>query len=177
MRNLVIEHSQQISDTCRRRLHEQGFRNLSDAELANHKFGIRFAYYLCGSLVLVGLITHSVPLLSVMLGIAVLGMLPPYHPLDYLFNGLVRHLVGRPRLLRRANQSRFACAIATIFLSGIVYGFIVGKDILAYLLGGMLLISAFLVSVFDICIPSKIYNALFERKSAPSDIPAGVDGN
>jgi hypothetical protein len=34
-----------------------------------------------------------------------------------------------------------------------------------YVVGAALLTSAFLVSVFDFCIPSKIYNALFERKS------------
>jgi hypothetical protein len=164
-----------LSDTRRKRLEEQGFRGLTATELASHKFGIRFAYYLCGSLVLTGLITHSVPLLAVMLAIAVLGMLPPYHPLDYLFNGVVRHLVGKPKLVKRANQARFACAKATVLLGGIVYCFYNGKDTIAYALGGILIASAFLVSVFDICIPSKIYNALFDRSSASTDISVTAD--
>lgn len=153
----------QISGTRQRRLEQQGFRNLGTEELTRQKFGIRFAYYLCGSLVLVGLILKSVPLLAAMLVIAILGMLPPYHPLDYLFNFVVRHLVGKPKLVKRSNQGRFACAIATLFLVGIVYAFYTGQFTLGYLLGGGLIVSAFLVAVLDICIPSIIYNALFER--------------
>jgi hypothetical protein len=160
-------------DGHRKRLEEQGFRGFSDAELDSHKFGIRFAYYLCGSLVLTGLVFQSVPLLSVMLGIAILGILPPYHPFDYLFNGVVRHLVGKPKLVPRAAQARFACVNATLMLGGIVYCFSTGRDTIAYVLGGILLVSTTLVSTMDICIPSKIYNALCERDSSPT--PASIE--
>jgi hypothetical protein len=153
-----------FSKIRRKRLEEQGFRGLSDAELAGHRFGIRFAYYLCGSLVLIGLVLKSIPLLVLMLGVAIWGMFPPRHPLDYVFNGVVRNIVGKPKLLPRAGQGRFACMMASILLAGIVVCFFYGKDMAAYILGGAMLSSAALVSVMDICIPSKIYNAIFERK-------------
>jgi hypothetical protein len=163
-----------VSPTCRRRLEEQGFRGLSDSQLAEHKFGIRFAYYLCGTLVLIGLLFQSIPLLSVMLVIAALGMVPPRHPLDYLFNGVVRHLVGRPKLAARANQGRFACAMATVLLAGIIYSFYIEAYAAGYVLGAVLMISATLVSTLDICIPSKIYNVLFERSGAGTTHETGA---
>jgi hypothetical protein len=154
------------SETRRARLEEQGFRGLSDVDLNSQKFGIRFAYFVCGLLVLIGLIFKIIPLLLVMLVIAALGMLPPHHPLDYLYNGTVRHLLGKPTVVPRAAQGRFACAIATLLLAGTVYSFWSGLNILAYVLGGILVTSAALVSLLDICIPSKIYNFLFERGSS-----------
>jgi hypothetical protein len=153
-------------ESRRVRLEEQGFRGLSDTNLESQKFGIRFPYFVCGTLVLIGLILKSIPLLLVMLAIAALGMLPPRHPIDYLYNGIVRHLLGKPKVVPRAPQGRFACAIATLLLGGTVYCFSLGLNIVAYVLGGILLTSAALVSFLDICIPSKIYNLLFERRDS-----------
>ncbi len=39
----------------RRRLETQGYLGFTDTELNDFKFGIRFAYYLCGSLMVIGL--------------------------------------------------------------------------------------------------------------------------
>lgn len=165
-----MSSTEPLSGRRRQRLWEQGFRDMTGAELADHAFGIRFAYYLCGSLVLVGLITKNIPLLSAMLVIALLGMLPPYHPLDYLFNGVVRHIFQKPKLVKRAAQARFACMMATMLLGGIIYSFATGRDTLAYALGAILMISATLVSTMDICIPSKIYNALFQKSGKDESV-------
>ena len=165
-----MSNAEPLSGRRRQRLWEQGFRGMTDVELAGHAFGIRFAYYLCGSLVLVGLITKSIPLLSAMLVIAILGMLPPYHPLDYLFNGVVRHIFNKPKLIKRAAQARFACMMATVLLGGIIYSFATGRDTQAYVLGAVLMISATLVSTMDLCIPSKIYNALFQRSGKDGSV-------
>jgi hypothetical protein len=158
-----------ISTRSKNRLKEQGFRGFTDSELGQHRFGIRFAYFTCMSLVIIGLAFKNQPFLLIANAVALLGMLPPNHPLDYIYNYAVRHLVGRPRLPRRANQSRFACFMATVMLGVINYYFYLGNFTVVYAVGAALLTSAFLVSVFDFCIPSKIYNALFERKSKVMD--------
>ncbi|MDZ7647809.1 MAG: hypothetical protein U5K54_11845 [Cytophagales bacterium] len=80
-----------ISPVRRKRFETQGYFGFTDAELNDFKFGIRFAYYLCGSLVIIGLLTTNMKVLSAAMIIAFFGMLPPYHPFDYLYNYAVRH--------------------------------------------------------------------------------------
>lgn len=52
--------TQLISATCKRRLHVQGYQKYSDTELNDYKYGIRFAYALCITLVAIGLILNSI---------------------------------------------------------------------------------------------------------------------
>ena len=152
-----------ISSWSKQRLNEQGLRGFTDAELSRHRFGNRFAYTICLSLVVIGLASKMQAFLLIANAIALLGIFPPHHPLDYIYNYGFRHLIGRPKLPPRANQSRFACVLATIMLMFINYSFYEGMYTAGYLVGAGLLISAFLVSFTDLCIPSLIYNALFER--------------
>jgi hypothetical protein len=154
-----------LSPVTRRRLEAQGYLGFSDAELREFRFGIRFAYYMCGLLVLSGLIFSRVELLFVAMGVAFLAMFPPYHPFDYLYNYAVRHLLGKSKLPPRANQGRFACAIATVWVGGIIWLLRINLDVWANIAGGMLLFVATLVSTTDLCIPSIIYNFMFKRHS------------
>jgi hypothetical protein len=155
-----------ITAACRKRLQEQGYQNYSDQELSEYKFGIRFAYYLCGSLVILGLSLTSLKILAAAMTIAFLGSLPPYHPFDYLYNYGVRHIIDKPKLPPRSNQGRFACGIATIWLGVVIYLFYSELYVWGYLAGGILVLVAALVSTMDICIPSMVYNALFQKKEA-----------
>ncbi len=148
----------------RRRLETQGYIGFTDSELNDFKFGIRFAYYLCGSLVILGLSLTNLKILSAAMIIALWGTLPPYHPFDYLYNYVVRHLVNKPKIPPRSNQGRFACGIATVWVSGIIYLFYVGLNFWGYLAGGILVLIATLVSTLDICVPSMIFNFLFTKK-------------
>jgi hypothetical protein len=155
-----------ITPSRRKRLEAQGYMGFTDTELNNFRFGIRFAYYLCGSLVILGLLFTSIKILSVAMVIAAIGTLPPYHPFDYLYNYIVRHLINKPKMPPRANQGRFACGIATVWLAGIIYLFYIGLNIWGYIAGGILVSIATLVSTTDICIPSIIYNFLFKGKTS-----------
>lgn len=150
----------------KKRLEVQGYCGYTGAELNDFKFGIRFAYYLCGTLVLLGLLLSSQEILATAMGIAFLGSFPPYHPFDYLYNYVIRHLLGKPKMPPRSNQGRFACGIATIWLGVTIYLFYAGLTRWAYLAGSILVFVAALVSTLDICIPSMIYNYLFRFRKA-----------
>ena len=154
-----------ISPVRQKRLEAQGYCGFTVAELTDFKFGIRFAYYMCGSLVVIGLLTTNLYVLGAAMTIAFLGTLPPYHPFDYLYNYVVRHLLHKPKLPPRTNQGRFACGIATVWLSVVIYLFYNGLHVWGYIAGGVLVSVATLVSTMDICIPSIIYNFLFKGKS------------
>lgn len=153
-----------ISPLRRKRLETQGYTGFSDDELNNFKFGIRFAYYLCGSLVVLGLLLTSLKILAAAMVIALFGTFPPYHPFDYLYNNVIRHFINKPKMPHRSNQGRFACGIATVWLCGTIFLFYSGFNVWGYLAGGILVSIATLVSTMDICIPSLVYNFLFKRQ-------------
>ena len=157
------KQSDMISPVRRKRFETQGYNGFTDSELNDFKFGIRFAYYLCGSLVLLGLLFTNMKILCAVLVIAIVGTLPPYHPFDYLYNLGIRHLINKPKMPPRSNQGRFACAMAAVWLVGIIYLFYAGLNVWGYIAGGVLVFVAALVSILDICIPSMIYNFLFRR--------------
>jgi hypothetical protein len=152
-----------ISPTCRKRLHVQGYEHFSDKELNDYKFGIRFAYACCITLVVFGLIFQSIPILAIAAIIAFAGAFPPYHPFDYLYNYGVRNLLGKPKLPPRTNQGRFACGIASVWLSITIYLLYNNYTLFGNILAIALLAVGTLVVTTDICIPSMIYNGMFKK--------------
>src|SRR4051794_25644064 len=96
-----------ISAGSKRRLGIQGYGHCSDEALSEYRFGIRSAYAACGTLVLAGLVYNNIAILILATGIAFMGTFPPYHPLDYVYNHLFRHLVKKPAIPPRPVQSRF----------------------------------------------------------------------
>lgn len=145
------------------RIKEQGYSSgYSKEEICRHAVGNRFAYQMCTLLFTTGIILTNIPILAVAALIAALTVLLPYHPFDYLYNLSLRYLLNRPKLPPRSPQAKFACGMATICLGTIIYFFYEALFFWGYFLGGMLFVVAILVSTIDFCIPSKIYNALFQ---------------
>lgn len=152
-----------LSPTTKRRLIVQGYNCYSDKELNDYKYGIRFAYYLCDSLVILGLLLTNLWILAAAMTIAFLGWLLPKHPFDYVYNYGVRHLLNKPIIPARTSQVRFACGIAAVWLCVTIFLFYSGLYVWGYIVGGILVSVATLVATTDICIPSMIYNALFRK--------------
>ena len=152
-----------ISSACRKRLHAQGYDTYTDKELSNYKFGIRFAYAGCITLVAIGLYFQSIPILTITATIAFAAAFPPYHPFDYLYNYGVRHLLGKPKMPPRTHQARFACGIASVWLVTVIYLLYTNHTMAANVLAIILFLVGALVTTTDICIPSMIYNALFKK--------------
>ena len=154
-----------LSPTTKRRLIVQGYNCYSDKELNDYKYGIRFAYYLCDLLVILGLLLTNLWILAIAMTIAFFGWLLPKHPFDYLYNYVIRRMINKPKIPTRTNQVRFACGIAASWLCGTIFLFHYGLNIWGYLAGGLLVSLATLVATTDICIPSMIYNALFNKQT------------
>ncbi len=146
-------------------LKAQGYCNLSDTEISELAFGNRFAYILCGSIVAVAVATAHIPTLIAMTIVAFLGIILPYHPFDYIYNHLLRSMLNKPKLPARSKQLKFACIIATLWLTATTYLFYTGSDIAGYVLGALLVAVAFIVSATDFCIPSMIYNFIFKVRN------------
>ncbi len=155
--------NQILSPACRRRLEIQGYLNFSDKDLLTHRLGIRFAYWVCITLASIGIVTENVGFILTVAVLAFVASFPPYHPVDYIYNHGIRHLLKRPKLPPRTKQGRFACGVATLWLLATAYLFANGKPILGFTLGFSLVCVGLLVSATDICIPSMIYNHLFKK--------------
>ena len=147
---------------------EQGYFHKTDAEVEALAFGNRFAFRLCTTFLLIGWITANVWILGGMMLVAFLGIVLPHHPFDYIYNHLLSERMGKPKLPRRSNQLKFACSLATILIGVIIGLFASGMTTAGYVFGGTIMIIPILVSTIDLCIPSKIYNALFLSKEGAS---------
>jgi hypothetical protein len=147
------------------RIKEQGYdTRFTDEEISQHAAGNRFSFQMCTLLFTIGLILTSIPILTIAAIIAFLTVILPYHPFDYLYNHIVRYWLNRPKLPQRTNQAKFACGIASVWLGVIIYLFYNSQFVWGYVLGGILLVVALLVSTVDFCIPSLIYNKLFRKR-------------
>ncbi|UCH48701.1 MAG: DUF4395 family protein [Betaproteobacteria bacterium] len=149
-----------ISAFSRDQLERQGILGFSDAELATHRPGLPFAYQMCFTVTLIGIVLQSIPVLAVAMVAALGAVVLPKHPFDYLYDVTLGPPRNKPKLPRRSAQGRFACAIATLWLGATIYLFASGSNVAGIVLGCLLLIPASLVGFFDICIPSAFYNLI-----------------
>lgn len=143
-------------------LKAQGYFKHSDTEISELAFGNRFAYVVCGGIVAIAVATAHIPTLIFMAIVAFFGIILPYHPFDYIYNHVLRGMLNKPLLPPRSKQLKFACVIATLWLIATTYLFYSGLYIAGYVLGGLLVAVAFIVSTTDFCIPSMIYNYIFK---------------
>jgi hypothetical protein len=149
--------------TARRLLWIQGFRDLDDAALAEVGPWLRWSPAICATFMALGTILASPPLLWTLAAFAALGAALPFHPFDLVYNHLVRRVTRTRPLPHHGPQRRFACGLATAWLVVTGLAFHGGATTAGYVLGGVLTGVALLVATTHFCIPSLVYNALFER--------------
>lgn len=146
------------------RLRTQGYTCQSDEELSSLAFGNRFAYRACVILLIPGVVLANIPLLLIMMFFAFLGVVLPNHPFDYIYNHLLSKRMKKPQLPPRSVQLKFTCSLATLWIGATAYLFYIELMLAGYILGGLLIGTALLVSTIDLCIPSMIYNSLFLKR-------------
>jgi hypothetical protein len=143
-------------------LRTQGYCNYSDSKLSKLAYGNRFAYYICSSLLLAGVILANIPILATMMIVSIFGVILPNHPFDYVYNNIISSALNKPKLPPRSKQLKFACIISSVWLAATIFLFYTGLTTAGYIVGGIQFSIAFLVSTTDVCIPSLVYNFLFK---------------
>lgn len=146
----------------------QGYFHLPDGEVTDLAFGNRFAYILCGTMLTVGVLMANIPILAAMATIAFLSVILPNHLFDYPYNHIIRHILHKPKLPPRSKQLKFACSIATLWISVTTYLFYTGLVVAGYVMGSFLLSVVFILVTTDFCIPSYIYNLIFTAENVRS---------
>ena len=152
-----------VNPTVRSRLEAQGFCGLDDATLAQLAPWMRWSPALCTVAMTVGVALMSPAVLWTLGGIALVGAFLRFHPFDLLYNYGARYLTRTGPLPKQGPQRRFACGIAAIWLAATGWAFYVGSTTIGFALGIPLILVAALVSVTHLCIPSLIYNTIFNR--------------
>ena len=156
--------TKELSAVGLKRLRAQGYTSQSDQELCQLAFGNRFAYQSCVTILIIGVTLSSIPILTVMTFVALLGVILPNHPFDYLYNLVLSKRMKKPQLPPRSAQLKFACTIATLWIGTTTYLFYQGMMISGYVIGGLLIGTVMLVATIDFCVPSIVYNALFSKQ-------------
>ena len=150
-----------ITPTIKRRLEIQGFTDVDPAVLEETAPWLRFAYGLCAVLATVGVALASPVILLGLTFFSAWGAGSPIHPFDYIYNYGIRYATGTGPLPERGAPGRFACGLGTVWLVVTAWAFYTGMMLTGYILGGLLVLVAVLVSTIHFCIPSLIYRMIF----------------
>jgi len=143
----------------------QGYGSLSDGERRSLWLGLRFSPVLCLIGIALGTALASPALLLVMAVTAgVGGFLTAKHPFDYVYDAVLRPLLGGPRVPPSPAPRRFACQMATPWIAAIAIALWVGAPTVAWVLAVPLLVVAAANTATNWCLPSLIYGLLHRRQ-------------
>jgi rhodanese-related sulfurtransferase len=136
---------------------QQGY-DYTPAELNELTWALRFTPSICMAVAIVGLATAQP---AIHFGLAALGMLPfgfpSAHPVDNLYNRLLRPLWDGVRLPPNPLPRRIACFMGGAMNLGIGIAFVGGSPVIAYALGGVLIALQLVVISSHFCLASWMF--------------------
>jgi hypothetical protein len=142
-------------------LDQQGFGNLSEAAKARQAWPLRFTPAVCITVVAVGLALQSPVMVGAVALVGVTGVLfPNGMVVDLLYNAVVRHLVGAPRLPPTPRPRRFSYLISTVLLTGSAVALQLGWTGLGVVLGGTVVVAGAVLTTTLWCLGSWIFRTL-----------------
>ncbi len=141
-----------------RSLFQQGYQRFTPVELKQLEWGLRFTPAVCSLIAAYGLYTQQ-PM--ILFAVAVLGgwafFFPAAHPMDLIYNHLVRPLFGAVKLPENPLQRRLACLSAGIMNVAAGILFLLELPIAAYVVGISLLVLQAIVIFTHFCTLSWMY--------------------
>lgn len=93
------------------------------------QYGMRFSYPLYISLVALGIFLVNPYILSFAAIIALLGVILPMHPFDYVYNYAVTKLIGTSRIPGRGTEHQVNSTVALIFNLGVIASIAFGMQL------------------------------------------------
>ena len=144
----------------------QGYGGLSDSERRSLWLGLRFSPILCLTGIALGTALASPALLlAIALTAGIGGFLTPKHPFDYVYDAVLRPLLGGPSVPPSPAPRRFACQMATPWIAAIAVAFWAGAPTVAWVLAVPLLMVAAANTITNWCLPSLIYGLLHRQQA------------
>ena len=143
-----------------RALTQQGYDS-SPAQLSELSWGLRFTPAVCMALAGVGLVTQQAWIHFALAALGILPFwLPAWHPLDRLYNHLLRPLWKGVLLPPNPLPRRIACLMGGAMNVGIGAAFAADNVPLAYGFGAVLLSLQLIVITTHFCVASWMYEGL-----------------
>ncbi|HIB66349.1 MAG TPA: DUF4395 family protein [Phycisphaerales bacterium] len=138
---------------------QQGYKDFTPQQLKQLDWGLRFTPIVCSALTAYGLYTERP---EILLTVSVLGIwaffAPAAHPMDLIYNHVVRHLFQAVALPPNPFQRRLACFAAGVMNATAAALFITGAPEIAKVVGGVLLALQAIVITTHFCALSWIYD-------------------
>ncbi len=155
-----------MSTTCdltfqQKSLFQQGYQHYSPQELKQLEWGLRFTPAVCSAITAYGLYTQQP---YVLFFVGFLGMwaffFPAGHPMDLLYNHVIRHAAGAVKLPENPFQRRLACFAAGIMNTAAAILFLTGFPLVAIVVGVALLVLQVIVITTHFCTLSWMYEGV-----------------
>ncbi len=144
----------EAANISQRALAQQGY-DYSPAQLSELSWGLRFTPALCMALAVVGLATQQAWIHFVLAALGILPFwFPAWHPLDRLYNHVLRPLWKGVVLPPNPLPRRIACLMGGAMNIGIGAAFAVGDVPLAYGFGAFLITLQLIVISTHFCVTS-----------------------
>ncbi len=142
-------------------LFQQGYQQFTPAELKQLEWGLRFTPGVCSLLTAIALV-YQLPYL--LFFVSLLGIwaffFPAGHPMDLLYNHLVRHLFSAIKLPENPFQRRLACLAAGVMNATAAVLLLADLAVAAWVVGGLLLFLQAIVITTHFCTLSWMYEGL-----------------
>jgi len=161
------------NDRIRPLVEMQGFIGFDDHTVKHLDYALRISPVLCMMLTAVATAMESVTLLWVLLPFAVSGAILRNHPFDVLYNYGLRHLTGGPIMPRYPMPRRFACMLASVWITAEALCFTYGMPLAGHLLGWSLVATAAVPVTTGFCVPSFLYGLIFGKPEMATDNLSG----
>ena len=148
-------------------LNKQGFGKLNDEAKTRYSWALRFTPGVATVLIVIGLALQSPIWLGSMALVALSGaLLPRGMFIDLIYNLGVRHLFHAPPLPPTPKPRQFSYLLSTVLLAGSALSFYYGLSVLGFILGGMVVIGATILTTTLWCLGSWWYRLIFRREAA-----------
>lgn len=156
-----------LSDFAKTNLNKQGFRKLDDEAKSRYALPLRFTPGVATVLIVIGLALQSPIWLGSMAFVALSGALLPNGMLiDLVYNLGVRHLFNAPPLPPTPKPRQFSYLLSAVFLTSSALSFYYGLSALGFILGGMVVIGATILTTTLWCLGSWWYRLIFRHATA-----------
>jgi hypothetical protein len=156
-----------LSAFTKTNLNKQGFGKLDDEAKFRYAFPLRFTPGVATILIVIGLALQSPIWLGSMALVAFSGaLLPSGMLIDLVYNLGVRHLFGASPLPPTPKPRQFSYLLSTVLLTGSALSFYYGLSVLGFILGGMVVIGATILTTTLWCLGSWYYRLIFRRGAA-----------
>ena len=144
-----------------RSLIQQGYQRYNAQELKQMMWGLRFTPAVCSLITAFALIYQLPIVLFVVASLGVFAFFSPAkHPMDLLYNHVVRHIFGSVALPENPFQRRLACFAAGIMNSVAAILFLMNLPVAALVVGISLLVLQTVVIFTHFCTLSWMYEGV-----------------